>query len=355
MKTIKIGLIGYGRIAPKHIEGYLSEGGVRIAAICGPRPENAYALAEKYGIRDAEIFSDYREMLARHGIVDAVDIMTPDYLHAEISNECAAAGLHVLCEKPLALNTPQAIQMYDAIKNSGVIGMPGFVYRFNPAVLTVKKLIEEGVIGDIFHFRARITVSRLSNPNIPIEWRQERSKGGYGALSDLGSHLIDLARFLLNDEFAIVSGLGQVFIKHRRRGETEELAQVTAYEAALFGGEMSKGTMVQIEVSRFAAGSNAFELDGSLGSIRFTNGVLYRWDKEIVDHQKPLSEFQIVDVNEEHFKPYEIDNYRNFIHCIREGAPPSPNFHDGIICQKVLDAVDESIRTGGIVYINDLC
>lgn len=351
MNTIKIGLIGCGRIAPKHIEAYLDTEGVQIAAICAPHPEKAYALVEKYMLRNAEIFRDFREMIARSGTVDAVDIMTPDYLHAPIVKECASAGLHILCEKPLALNATEAIQMYDAVKRENVVATTGFVYRFDPAVLTVKEIVDEGLLGDIFHFRARITVSRLSNPDIPIEWRQERSKGGYGALSDLGSHLVDLARFLLNDEFALVTGLGQIFIKHRMDANTGKPAQVTAYEAALFGGEMSKGTMIQIEVSRFCAGSNAFELDGSRGSVRFVDGELYRWDKVLVDHQKPSSEFQRVDVNQEQFKPYEINIYKNFVHCIHTNTQPRPDFYDGVVCQRVLDAVDESIRTGHIVYI----
>ena len=135
MKTVKIGLIGCGRIAPKHVEGYQLADGAEISALCAPRLEKAYALADKHGLQDVEFFADYRDMLAQQDIVDAVDIMTPDYLHAPIVQDCAAAGLHILCEKPMALNATDASRMYDAAKKAGIISMIGLNMRFSPAVL----------------------------------------------------------------------------------------------------------------------------------------------------------------------------------------------------------------------------
>ncbi len=349
MKTVRIGLIGCGRIAPQHVEGYQKADGVQISALCAPRLERAYALADEYGLQDAKFFTDYRDMIAQTGVVDAVDIMTPDYLHAPITIDCAEAGLHILCEKPMALNTAEASRMYDAVKRAGVIAMVGLGYRFNPAVLIVRRFINEGRIGKISHFRARLTVSRLSNPDIPLEWRQDRARGGSGALSDLGAHLVDLARFLTDDEFAVVTGLGRIFVKNRVRADTGERGQVTAYDAATFSGMMKGGAMVNIEVSRFAAGGNTFELDGSRGSIRFLDGRLHKWGKEITDHQKPSSNFVPVDVDSEQFEPYETNLYATFVRCLQTGIQARPDFHDGLICQKVLDAVDDSIRTGRAV------
>lgn len=345
MKTVKIGLIGCGRIAPQHVAGYQQAENVKIAALCAPRLEKAYALADEYGLSDAKFFTDYREMLKQSDIVDAVDIMTPDHLHESIVQDCASAGLHILCEKPMALNAGDAVRMLESAKNAGIIAMVGLGFRFNPAVLAAKKLIDDGLIGDIFHYRARLTVSRLSNPDIPLEWRQDREKGGSGALSDLGAHLIDLARFLLNDEFSVVTGLGQIFVHTRKRQDTGEKGDVTAYDAASFSAKMSKGAMVHVEVSRFAAGGNSFEVDGSRGSVRVIDGKVYSWQKEITDHQKPSTEFNPIPANAEQFEPYETNLYATFARCIQTNAPAHPDFHDGVICQKVLDAVDESIRT----------
>lgn len=353
MKTAKIGFIGCGRIASQHAEGYQKADGVQISALCAPRLEKAYALADKYGLQDAKFFTDYRDMIAQKGIVNAVDIMTPDYLHAPITIDCAEAGLHVLCEKPMALNAAEASSMSDAVKSAGVIAMVGLGYRFNPAILIAKRFINEGRMGEIFHFRARLTVSRLSNPDILLEWRQDRAKGGSGALSDLGAHLVDLARFLTDDEFAVVTGLGRIFIKNRVRADTGERGQVTAYDAATFSGVMKGGAMVNVEVSRFAAGGNIFELDGSRGSIRFIDGKLYKWEKEITDHQKPSSDFVPVDVNSEQFEPHETNLYAAFARCIQTGIQARPDFQDGLICQKVLNAVDDSIRTGRAVSLDD--
>lgn len=351
MKAIRIGLIGCGRIASQHVEGYQRADGAQISALCAPRLEKAYALADKYGLHDAKFFADYRDMLAQHDVIDAVDIMTPDYLHAPTAQDCATAGLPILCEKPMALNAAEASRMYDAARRAGVLTMVGLGYRFNPAVLAVKRLMNEGFIGEIFHFRARLTVSRLSNPDVPLEWRQDRARGGSGALSDLGAHLVDLARFLLDDEFALVTGLGQIFINTRLRADTGQQDTVTAYDAAAFSGRMSGASLVHIEVSRFAAGASTFELDGSRGSVRFMDGKLYNWQKETTDHQRPSSEFKLIDVNPEQFEPYQTNIYASFVRCVQTGIPTNPDFHDGVVCQKVLDAVDESIRTGHAVSL----
>jgi predicted dehydrogenase len=354
MKTVRIGLIGCGRITSQHVEGYQKADGVQISALCAPRLEKAYALADEYGLQDAEFFTDYRDMIAQKGIVDAVDIMTPDYLHAPITIDCAEAGLHILCEKPMALNAAEASRMCDAVKSAGVIGMVGLGYRFNPAVLIAKRFIDEGRMGEIFHFRARLTVSRLSNPDIPLEWRQDRTKGGSGALSDLGAHLVDLARFLTDDEFAVVTGLGRIFIKNRVRAGTGERGEVTAYDAAAFNGMMKGGAMVNVEVSRFAAGGNTFELDGNRGSVRFMDGRLHKWEKEITDHQKPSSDFVPVDVNSEQFEPHETNIYATFARCLQTGIQARPDFQDGLICQRVLDAVDDSILTGRAASLEEV-
>jgi predicted dehydrogenase len=343
MKTVKIGLIGCGRVSSLHVEGYQKTEGAQIVALCAPRLEKAHILAEKCSLSNVTFFSDYHDMIAQQGIVDAVDIMTPDYLHAAITKDCAEARLHILCEKPLALNAVEAQQMYEIVKNADLIAMVGLVYRLNPAVLTVKKMIDDGTIGDIYHFRARLSTPRLSNPELPLEWRLDRNKGGYGALSDLGSHLIDLARFLLDDEFASVMGMGQIFIHDRRRADTSDIDEVTAYDAVSICGKMRKNAMINIEVSRFAAGGSTFEIDGSHASVKFANDKLYVWKKEVIDHQKPSTEFIPLDIGQ--FEPYETNLYASFVRCIQNNTQGQPDFYDGLVCQKVLDAVDESIRT----------
>jgi len=349
MKTIKIGLIGCGRVSSFHVEGYQKIEDVEIKALCAPRLEKAYALAEKFSLKNVEFFSDYRDMLAQKNI-DAVDIMTPDYLHSKIAIDCAAVGLPILCEKPLALNSQEAKIMYEAVKSADILAMVGFVYRFNPSVLTVKELIDSGAIGDIYHFRARLSTPRLSNPDLPLEWRLDRNKGGYGAISDLGSHFIDLARFLTGDEFALVMGVGQIFIHDRRRIDTSDVEHVTAYDSASICGKLKKGTMINIEVSRFAAGGSTFEIDGSHASVRFANDQLYIWKKEVIDHQKPSTEFVPLDISQ--FDLYETNLYASFIKCIQDGVHGQPDFYDGLVCQQVIDSVDESIRTGRMIVIH---
>jgi predicted dehydrogenase len=114
---------------------------------------------------------------------------------------------------------------------------------------------------------------------------------------------------------------------------------------------MRKDVLVNIEVSRFAAGGNSFEVDGSNGSIRFMDGKLYKWEKQVTDHQTPSSGFEPINVDPEQFSIYETNIYSCFARCLQTNTSSRPDFYDGLICQKVLDAVDKSIQTGNSVIL----
>ncbi|GAH48991.1 unnamed protein product, partial [marine sediment metagenome] len=138
----------------------------------------------------------------------------PSAIHAQISIAAAEAGKHIFCEKPLALNLEDAKAMVNAVEKAGVVNMIGFNYRRVPAIALAKKLIADGEIGEIYHFRGIYQQGWLVDPNFPLAWRLRREKAGYGSLGDLGAHVIDLARYLVG-EIEEVLCTERTFIKER--------------------------------------------------------------------------------------------------------------------------------------------
>jgi len=332
----------------QHFEGYLRCDDVEIAAISDVNPDAMRAAASHFGI-SPKMFDDYREMLTSVKL-DAVSITIPDFLHAEAAVECAKAGVHILCEKPPALNAEQVRQMCEAAEAAGVKNMFHFNYHFHPPTLYVHRLASEGALGRLFHFRGHLFVERMSNPDVPLEWRMQREKGGYGALSDLGIHVLDRACLTLNQQptdVESVSATAHIFI-HERKLPDGGTGKVTAYDAAAFVLKFRNGALALGEVSRFSPGSNGFEVNGSKAAVRFdgVTGAMHFYEKRPTDHQRPAAEFNRIEVPEDFVKNIERDEFRYFIECIRRDNHPQPDFRYGLECQKVLDALDKSAREG---------
>ena len=177
----------------------------------------------------------------------------------------AEAGKAVICEKPLGRTADEAYAMWQTVAATGVAAMCGFNYRFVPALRLARELIEAGELGGIRHFRARYLQEWIADPAFPKVWRLDREAAGSGALGDIGSHAIDLCRFLAG-EIEAVSGASRTFVKERPGG-TVDVDDAFAATIELAGGGI--GT---IEASRFALGrKNALQLEinGSKGSIAF--------------------------------------------------------------------------------------
>jgi predicted dehydrogenase len=215
-----IGMIGYGGIGRVHGMAYrslpfhygLPADTVRIGGVATTRAETAQAAAAELGC--GFWTADYRELLARPEI-DAVDICVPNHMHAEIAEAAAAAGKHIYCEKPLAMNVAEARRMVDAAARAGVKTQMTFNFRYYPAVLRARQLVDEGLLGRIFSFRGRYYRSSYIDPNKPISWRQQRPIAGGGALFDIGSHILDMLYYACVGEFSAVQATLDTLIKER--------------------------------------------------------------------------------------------------------------------------------------------
>lgn len=203
MEKLRVGVIGCGSIAQhRHLPEYKSNKNVEIVAVCDINEERAQAIAEKY---DVKAYTNYEELISS-GLVDAVSVCTPNYLHAPISIAALNAGLHVLCEKPMATSKQEAEEMIAAAKESGKKLMIGHNQRFVPSHQKARKLIESGEIGKIYSFRTAFGHGGPEGWSVDGKesWFFQKEKAFVGAMGDLGVHKTDLLRYVLGEEITEV-------------------------------------------------------------------------------------------------------------------------------------------------------
>ncbi|MCL5064879.1 MAG: Gfo/Idh/MocA family oxidoreductase [Firmicutes bacterium] len=196
MANLKIGFIGCGGIAnQKHLPGMAQQSGVDLVAFCDLVVERAEEAARKYGTADAKVYTDYRELLADPSIY-AVHVLTPNVSHSEITVAALDAGKHVLCEKPMAINSEEAERMLEARNRSGKLLTIGYQYRHFHDHAVAKKVVDEGWLGDVYYAEATY-IRRRGVPTWGVF--TDKSKQGGGALIDIGTHALDLTLWLMGN------------------------------------------------------------------------------------------------------------------------------------------------------------
>lgn len=376
MNKIGVGLVGYGMIGRVHTLAYrelpLFYPGhlppIHLAAVCTSRAETAQAAAEEAGF---DAWHTDVATLAQQADVDVVDCSTPNHLHRTTVLAAIAAGKHVYCEKPLALNGAQAREMASAAQQAGMqVGMT-FNYRFVPAIMRARQLIQIGDLGDIYTFRAEYLHTGYQNPQRPIGWKLRQEQAGGGALVDLGSHLIDLIRYLLG-EFESVRATLHTFIQERpaQRGASQ-LESVSVDDVAWVQAQMRNGALGSIEVSRFATGALddlRLEIHGQRGALRFhlmDPNWLYWYDATRADGPLGGERGWVRLETAQHYPGAaapparstlgwtrtHAENQYAFLRALVEGRSPQPNILDGLRAQLVLDAAYTSAEVGDWVQV----
>jgi len=271
-----VGMLGYAFMGKAHTNAlkklpymmYPPVARPRLVAICGRSEEATAAAASRYGYDG--YYTDWRKMLENPAI-QVFDNGGPNDAHAEPCIAAAQAGKHVFCEKPLARTAEEAKGMLDAVEKAGVKHMVAFNYRFVPAIVQAKKLIESGALGRIFHFRAVYLQEWIIDPNFPKIWRLDKKVAGSGALGDLGAHIIDLGRYLVGD-IKSVMGMTRTFIENRPLPDGSGMGKVDVDDAFTALLDFENGAMGTVEASRFCQGRknyNCLEINGEKGSIQF--------------------------------------------------------------------------------------
>ena len=373
-KKMGVGLVGYKFMGKSHSNAYRQVGHFfpdmpivpELTALCGRDEANVKQAAIDMGWNGYE--TDWKKLVTRKDI-GLIDVSTPGDSHAPIAIAAAGEWKHVFCEKPLANTLKEARAMAEAVKKNGVVGMVNFNYRRVPAVQLAKRIIQEGRIGKIYHWRAVYLQDWIMDPNFPLVWRLQKDIAGAGTLGDLGAHSIDLARMLVG-EIAEVTGMTETFIKKRplMAGTTgglgaagsAEMGDVTVDDAALFMTRFTNGAVGTFEATRFANGRrnyNSFEINGSKGSIVFNLERMNELQVLFNDDAADVQGFRTILVTEgvhpymsswwpaghiigwEHTFTHGVYDLMN---GIDKGVSPEPTFDDGVRCQAVLDAIETS-------------
>lgn len=374
-----IGMIGYGGIGRVHALAYrslpyhygLPLAAVRIAGVATSRRETAQAAAAEIG---CDFWTDdYRELLARPEI-EAVDICVPNHMHAAIVAAAAAAGKHIYCEKPLAMNVAEAQQMVAAVQAAGVNSQLTFNFRFFPAIQRAQQLVAGGFLGRIFSFRGRYYRSSYIDPKKPLSWRQQKAIAGGGALFDIGSHILDLLYALLG-EFASVQATLDTLIRERPvAAGAADKAPVDVDDIALLHMRTQSGVLGLVEVSRMGTGLTndlSFEIFGELGAIRF-NAVDPNWLEvyDVRDADKPtggLRGFRKVETVNRYdgqkapdwsmgpdFVRAHAECQYQFLRAVAAGRPASPSVADGLHIQAVMAAAERAAAEGRWVEVGEV-
>lgn len=386
MNSLNIGMVGYKFMGKAHSNGYRAlpmffpdRIKPNMKVICGRNTDAVTAAATQFGWE--EYTSDWKDLVSRDDI-DLIDINAPSNAHKEIAIAAADAGKHLYCEKPLALSLKDSREMLEAAEGAGVKHMVGFNYRFAPAVLLAKKLIDGGRLGDIHHFRTWFLQDWLVDPDFPLAWRLQKEIAGSGAHGDLGAHLIDMAHFLIGD-IADVIGMSETFIKERplpdetaglsaTGGHSAKTGPVTVDDATLFMARFANGALGSFEATRFATGhrsTNSFEINGSKGSVIFDFERMNELQVYFTDDQDDVQGFRRVLATDPahaysgawwpagHPIGYEhtfTHAFVEFMDALKEDRQPVPNFNDGVKCQQVLEAVELSIKQRKWIEVSSL-
>jgi predicted dehydrogenase len=264
---LRVGFIGSGWTDSTQIPTFRL-GGLHPQAIASANPARARAVAERHGL--AAACETWQELIARDD-VDIVSICTPPHLHREIAVAALAAGKHVICEKPTALNTAEAEAMLAAAQAApGQLAIVDHELRFHPQRLQMRQMIREGYIGSVLHVHMDRLGSERLNPNLPWNWWCDLDAGG-GMLNALGSHLLDLARWMVGRIDALTA---QFQIGHLFRTAADGVVhQVTADDHAQLLLRFANGAQGRIAVSGLTPGGWGMSIlaVGTDGVLRLDN------------------------------------------------------------------------------------
>lgn len=368
---IGVGMLGYAFMGKAHSNAlkklpymmYPPVAVPRLVAIAGRTEEATAEAARRYGYE--QYYTDWRKMLDNDA-VQVFDNGGPNDAHAEPCIAAAGAGKHIICEKPLARSAAEAKSMLDAVNKAGVKHMVSFNYRFVPAIVQARKLIESGALGRIFHFRAVYLQEWIIDPNFPKVWRLDKKVAGSGALGDLGAHIIDLARFLVGEPRRVM-GMTKTFVEERPLPDGSGKGKVDVDDAFISLFEFENGALGTLEASRFCQGHKNYEvleINGENGSIKFNLERLNELEVFYPNEEpKETRGFHTVLVSES-YHPYWgnwwphghmigwehsfIHEFHHFFDAIvnnKNVAPYGATFEDGYRNAVICDAVVESART----------
>jgi len=376
-KEYGVGMAGYGFIGKMHTYAYKSipvyynpaPAKVRLVGVCTSKKETAEQAAKHGGYEFGT--TDYHDLLKRDDI-HIINCCTPNHLHKDLIIDSIKAGKHVYCDKPLTMNIEDAQQIIDAVSKSDIVNQMTFQYRFIPAIMRAKQLIDKGILGEPMSFRAMYLHAGYIDPDRPMSWRLNVHQGGAGALFDLGSHVLDLVRYLLGDCQSVFATT-ETYIKQRpvSKGSSEKV-DVKVDDLVIMLMKMKNGAMGTVEASRIATGANddlKIEIHGRDGAIKF-NMMEANW-LDVYDNTKEgepiggLKGFTRIETVHRYPAPsvfpgpkaivgwerFHIASMFSFLVNVVNQKSESPTFYDGFKVQEVMEYALVSAKDGRWVDI----
>lgn len=327
-KTIRMGLIGCGGLGKQHARNMKAISGLELVALCDANAESAQALAAELGT-DPSVYACHKTMFSQERL-DAVAIVTPNPTHAQLTIDAADAGLHVFCEKPMAVNLAQCDAMIEATERAGVLLMIGYIRRYQASFRELKRLVAAGELGDI---RIAHAIRFGMGPGGGVGGWQLK-KESYGGLFSLYSHELDQLAWLAGDVRAVQATM--------RYGDDPAN---TVEEGIFIGLEFESGAIGSLASSRVhRIGSYELGITGTKGTAKLTSGsaagpiLLHK-------HGEQLVQIPTDSNNGLH------DEMVAFVESIRTGTPPVADTHSGRHVVAIAMAAHESAATGKRVEV----
>ena len=342
---------GGGIARLRHIPAFQEaarRGLAELVAVCDPIPAALEAAGEQAGV--AARYLDYREVLARDD-VDVITIATPNSFHEPIAIAALEAGKHVLCEKPLALTLAGAQRMAAAAHGTNRVSAVNHRYRWVPAMRYLHELMTAGEFGDVRQIFMNYFNALFLDPATPMQWRYLRSERG-GTLADIGSHLVDLALWLLGPIQRVRCDLHT--FTSERPSSAGDMVRVDVDDAASCHLEFASGATGVLNASGLCLGRTnhqRIEVYGTKG------GAVYEIDRpgDLGGDRLHVcfgeAQHRIVGMAPAPAPPRlqatPLDPFLDFFAAIHEGRPAPVTFDDAVRAQAVLDAAEESASNGG--------
>ena len=370
MKTLNIGLVGYGFMGRTHSNAFLQAPRFFdlpyrpvLKAVAARNEERVKKFAANWGYESYE--TEWRTLVERKDI-DVIDIASPNDTHRDIAIAAARAGKMVMCEKPLGRTAAEAKEMVDAVEKAGVPNTVWYNYRRVPAVVLIKQLLDDGTFGRIFHYRAKFLQDWTISQDLPQGgeglWRLDVSVAGSGVTGDLLAHNIDTALWL-NGPIAEVSAMTETFIKERKHSLTGKVEPVGIDDASAVLCRFENGSLAMFEATRYARGHKALytlEINGEKASAFWDLHDLHRL--QFFDHRdegrvRGWRSVHITDGDQPYMKHwwvpglqigYEhtfIHQFADFVEAVGKGKSLPPTFRDGLATDFVTDAILKSAQS----------
>lgn len=352
----RIGIIGFGKICNgSHLKGYEKCTDIaEIVAVCDNNPEKLKAAKEKLNLSDEQLFLDYHDLI-NSGLVDAVDICTPNNVHCEIATAAVEAGLDYSIEKPVGMDFAEANELFKKTEAAGVKSFVCFSYRYMGHFRYMRHVLKTMPFGRVRHIYMTYIHAGGLIEGRRLEWRFNNDIAGSGVLGDLGVHLIDAVRFL-GEEFDGVFAQTGIEVKERMAEDSDEIKPVTTDDWCNMNAMTKNDGSVSMRISRVATNVDLveFEVIGENGRMVYNVSVDDKGRTDGAQLKVSIgkgSGFETIEIPEE----FNVVQSREFVKMLNgEEDECVSHLDQGIESQKILEAAIQSAKSGRYIKLSEI-